>query len=718
MRGIPVKALGLGLVVAAIAACSATGSDEYSAGSGGNKADAAAGGTGATGGTGGTAGTGGTGGTGASGEAGSGGSGATGGESGSAGNAGTGGVAGSAGTGGSAGAAGSGGSAGTAGTGGSAGHAGTGGSAGAAGSGGGTGVLGDPCTEDSECVSGECIEGPDGDTVCSQKCTDTCPPDWRCAVLQGATDPGGYCVPRFSRLCRPCDDDDACRLANVPSETGRCVPRAAEGSFCGATCSTTDPCPTGYFCDTIDFGGALVKQCVPENGALCECKTSWAGKGYSTTCFEQNGHGLCTGTRDCDTGELSDCDAPTPAAEVCDGSDNNCNSLEDEGNLCDDGLSCTTDTCGGANGCVNALQATACGIGYACYASGQANPSNPCQVCNPQVNPTDWTTIPYSCAIGNACVGAGTTNPTAPCQVCNPLESTTDWSIVSNKCLIGGSCYDANQSNPSSACQKCSPSDSQTNWTAQANSCAIGTECFFNGQTNPVVSCQVCNTAASSSQWSIVPGNCYISGSCYANGGTMAGNPCWACLASTSQTAWSANTGASCNDGTACTSSDTCKSDGTCSGTMVQDAYESNNTVATAYNIGNMTDDSDAGKTIAAKLSGSSDIDWYGTYVADTTGHIIDPAIAVQSGGATVRVCLYFNCASGDEVLTCEGGSTADNSLSGYGGCCKTGGNPSFSVNFSECDGGSWFDDSFTARMRIDSLQTLMCVDYSYDVEF
>lgn len=726
MRSVVVGLLGVGLLMVGMSACSASGSSTYepgSSGTGGAQEDGSVGGSGGTGASGGAGGTGGTGGQG-----GTGGSGATGGSGGAAGASGAGGTGGQTGDGGAAGLGGSGGAAGTAGDGGAAGQAGTGGAAGTGGvggsggtGGGGTGVLGDPCTSGAQCISGECVEGPDGDMVCSQKCVDTCPDEWRCATIQGSSDPGGYCVPRFSRLCRPCDDDDACRLANVPSESGRCISRGADGSFCGATCSTTEPCPAGYFCDTIDIGGVLTKQCVPENDAECMCQAGWAGKGYSTTCYVQNGYGTCHGTRDCDTGSLSACDATTPAQEACDGQDNDCNGLVDDGSLCDDGLLCTTDSCGGASGCANQLVAGSCQIGFACYASGDTNPSNPCQSCAPANSQTSWTTQTNSCAIGGACYGALAANPSASCQICNPNVSTTAWSVYPGQCYIGGTCYNAGDANAGNACQTCQPNTSQTTWSALPNSCAIGGGCYANGAVNPALSCQVCNTAVSTTEWSVASGRCYIGGTCYSNGDTKTGDVCWACLASSNPNNWSANTDASCNDGTACTTSDMCQSDGTCSGTLVQDGNEPNDTAATATALGNMTDCDSTAKTGTGRLSGQADSDWYTTWGDDTFGCTVDPAISTSSGGVMVTTCVYFKCDSGETTIgndvNCQGGSTSslDSSLPGYAGCCESGINPAFNVSL-DCDGS---DDNATMKVRIfDLSSSYMCQDFSFQLHY
>ncbi|MCA9542591.1 MAG: putative metal-binding motif-containing protein, partial [Myxococcales bacterium] len=58
-------------------------------------------------------------------------------------------------------------------------------------------------------------------------------------------------------------------------------------------------------------------------------------EGLQQPCNNQNTSGTCWGLRTCEGIDgWSSCDAPVPSAEVCDGVDNNCNLLTDEG--CDD----------------------------------------------------------------------------------------------------------------------------------------------------------------------------------------------------------------------------------------------------------------------------------------------------------------------------------------------------------------------------------------------
>ena len=82
--------------------------------------------------------------------------------------------------------------------------------------------------------------------------------------------------------------------------------------------------------------------------------------------------GACKGTRSCKKAGLTACSAPSPAIEVCDGDDNDCDGKTDESG-CDDNNVCTADSCDpkltiqGKDGCVHKPASGACDAdGSAC----------------------------------------------------------------------------------------------------------------------------------------------------------------------------------------------------------------------------------------------------------------------------------------------------------------------------------------------------------------
>ena len=132
------------------------------------------------------------------------------------------------------------------------------------------------------------------------------------------------CSPAISNLCLPCTED-----ANCGFGTDRCV-QMGDRSFCGRDCSPTAPmgteCPDGYECES--FGGDI-QQCIPVS-RTCDC--TLANTGALRVCQVRNSFGACSGTETCDPAVgWVNCTARTPAPEVCNGLDDDCNGLTDDG---------------------------------------------------------------------------------------------------------------------------------------------------------------------------------------------------------------------------------------------------------------------------------------------------------------------------------------------------------------------------------------------------
>ncbi len=178
-----------------------------------------------------------------------------------------------------------------------------------------------PCENNEQCTTGFCIEGPDG-KVCSKACVLDCPDDWECEGVQNfGSDLTYICVPKFAALCSTCESN-----ADCGGSKSRCVDVPPEGMHCTRECSLNEPCAEGYLCKAFDD---LTNICVPTTGS-CICTPDLLGT--SQDCFEENVHGICKGQITCvGPGGWSECDAPAPAAEVCDAVDNDCNNQIDEG---------------------------------------------------------------------------------------------------------------------------------------------------------------------------------------------------------------------------------------------------------------------------------------------------------------------------------------------------------------------------------------------------
>jgi hypothetical protein len=192
------------------------------------------------------------------------------------------------------------------------------------------GDLGEPCERGSDCDSGLCLRlDPALDEgFCSDACEESseCPEGWRCVTF---TDTGRDAV----RRCVPQDI---------------CIDRDGDGfgvgpGCRGVDCDDADPLTfTGAdeLCNGVDnnCNGRIDDNPVDERRA---CDTGFPGR-----C----GPGLTL----CDGGTLL-CQASAPAAvEVCDGLDNDCNGEVDEGGVCEGAPCCWQDRCEGV--CATARQ--------------------------------------------------------------------------------------------------------------------------------------------------------------------------------------------------------------------------------------------------------------------------------------------------------------------------------------------------------------------------
>ena len=212
----------------------------------------------------------------------------------------------------------------------------------------GAGSPGCTCAQGDDCASGFCVPTADG-KVCTDYCWDSqCPQGWSCVNGGSGPDVIFVCASLHKELCRPCATG-----ADCGGELGGwCLQRPdGLGSFCGADCDAERPCPSGYACELVPVGGDTeVEQCVPTSGE-CTCSANATKQGASTPCTLTNELGTCTGARTCSPSGLTECDAPPPAAETCNGADDDCNGIVDDAL---DGACVRTNafgTCAGQRAC-------------------------------------------------------------------------------------------------------------------------------------------------------------------------------------------------------------------------------------------------------------------------------------------------------------------------------------------------------------------------------
>ena len=147
----------------------------------------------------------------------------------------------------------------------------------------------------------------------------------RCVVI--ACDPGyrpvgtTQCVPASLGLCDPCAGAENCQLPGAA-----CLP-FTDGSFCATACTGAADCPAGFDC--VDPGTGTT-HCLPATNA-CNCVATTVGAERACSVGATDGSGAeyaCYGVQSCGADGWSACVLP---AEICNGVDDNCDGVVDEG---------------------------------------------------------------------------------------------------------------------------------------------------------------------------------------------------------------------------------------------------------------------------------------------------------------------------------------------------------------------------------------------------
>lgn len=249
------------------------------------------------------------------------------------------------------------------------------------------GEFGAPCTSNDDCISGYCIEGLDG-YICTQICMEDCPDGYDCVGVNIGPDVVFICVPLLDRSCQLCSSDLQC-------SGGRCV-EFGGGSYCLAPCEDS-PCKESYTCQKVQVPGALEDLCMPASGT-CECVP--ASIGLEKACKAKTGANICYGIQFCETTGWGECQLPD---DVCDGKDNDCNGIVDDGMLnLQNGKYDTDEHCGACNNSCTAMIAQ--------NSFGQCDGSQTLPVCK------------WACDNGHFDVND---NPNDGCE-CEYLSSTDD----------------------------------------------------------------------------------------------------------------------------------------------------------------------------------------------------------------------------------------------------------------------------------------------------
>ncbi len=212
---------------------------------------------------------------------------------------------------------------------------------------------------------------------------------------------------------------------------------------------------------------------------------------------------------------------------------------------CDDGLTCTTDTCDGEK-CHHTVMDGWCHIGTTCVQGQAAIPGEPCKICDPKLDQDSWSNLPDCCTKDTDCKAAG------PCDTptCEPTLGQCVIVKIPGCCKGNADCDDGD--------------------LCTTDACDLGSgNCASTAVTCPSPSlCEIaaCDATDGQCKSETLPGWCIIDGQCVGSNTFNPANGCELCLPNNKPTAWSASPGTYCNDNNACTFSDICDASGACNG--------------------------------------------------------------------------------------------------------------------------------------------------------
>ena len=193
-------------------------------------------------------------------------------------------------------------------------------------------TLCSPCRVNEDCVSAgaRCLPREDGaGSFCGTACEtgDDCPPAYECREQSDVNDLASLqCV-----LSAPVD---AAGPAPLCACNGKAIADGASTACSlsndAGTCSGNRACSTNGL-TACDAAIPVIEVCDGKDQD-CDGQTDETDDGQvlATPCSVDNDAGSCSGVQLCSQGALLPCDAATPSVEICDGLDSDCSGIADD----------------------------------------------------------------------------------------------------------------------------------------------------------------------------------------------------------------------------------------------------------------------------------------------------------------------------------------------------------------------------------------------------
>ena len=141
-----------------------------------------------------------------------------------------------------------------------------------------------------------------------------------------------------------------------------------------------------------------------------------------------------------------------------------------------------------------------------------------------------------------------------------------------------------------------------------------------------------------------------------------------------------------------------------------------NNTQATAFSFGQISDSDGSGKLVCGVVKGA-DVDWYMYTGIDGFLSVVDRVFQAWSSDDTVKLCFYFQCLAGTASFSCNAakGEQASTAPNGAPGCCveKTFSLGSYVGPGSSFDCAGVGDDDANVWMSVERINGGECVPYA-----